>query len=527
MKVCQQGRKDGNLGISISQHLIMISKTEKSQINSHLLLSLRTEKSIYRGTGKIYGTGPPGRAPNLGYFSPEGAETKTERRSSILNKITAPQEVTLTTKGKICETTDQPIENNKHRIQIIKNKIQIFSNIKFSKIMKKQILILAFFILAIIAGTNKSFGQVLTHNGGLPVGVGLPNTLAACPSDALHPFPGQPYTYAITNPNGSMVAADTYTWWATKDPTFVDATNINGKTSTMLTTTSNDLVNVGAGYGVATAATPSMSITWSSDILSKTKYQAIGADAPKTSTFVAVMATGGAGCTNNLQVYEINPLPAFTLDITNVDKAGITQAYGIDVPQCVDKVRSATYDPATHDVKMDYGTNVLIYEVIAANFVTSWTPTFTIKANSLSTVAGKTQTADISWYSTLAGAQAGTGAIETKAGLADGAVAAGATPLTVAAGTNTANGVSLFVRVVIHNQKFESIADNPFTLQVDGQDATLQWDLNNSPAAVACAVAGADGLDEASQTIQKRPDIQSNPNPASAVGTPGDWIPKN
>lgn len=470
-------------------------------------------------SGKLC-TGPPGRARSPGEYSPVRAEPKTDQIPVLsghplkANYALRHRSLSLS-KGN---TEYQVFSNN--------NKNHFFQTLNF-KIMKKQILIIAFFVLALMAGSLSSFGQVLTHDAGLPALVGVPLPLTACPSDALHPLPGQPYVYAITNPNGAIVAADTYTWWATKDQTFVDATNLNGKTSTMLTTASNDLVAVGAGYGLPTAATPSMSITWSADILSKTKYQAVGADAPKTSTFVSVLATGGTGCTNNLQVYEINPLPAFTLDITNVDKAGVAKPYGTDVPQCVDQVRTAAYAVATHDVLMDYGTNVLIFEVIAANFVTSWVPTFTIGTNSLSTVVGKTQTADISWYSTLAGAQTGVGAIETKPGLADAAVTAGVTPLTVAAGTNTANGVSLYVRVVIHNQKFESIVDNPFVLKVDGKDATNQWDLNNTAAAATCAVAGVDGLDAATQTITKRPDIQSNPNPASAVGTPADWVPKN
>jgi hypothetical protein len=372
--------------------------------------------------------------------------------------------------------------------------------------MKKQILILAFFVLALMAGSLSSYGQLTTSNI-LPA----PTT---CTSDALHPVAGQSYTYTIGNTNG-VVPTD-YSWWVTKNPQFVvPVTGAMDQTSKL---------NVAAGQLIATdaytATGQTINITWSPEILAATKYQTapnIAATAAAPSpTFVAVMANGT--CTNNLQVYEINPKPSFTVDITNISPTGpnTTQTYGTDTPQCVDKVRGATY--AATEVVMDYGTNTLYYEVISANFVTSWIPTFTIAAGSLN----GSQTADVIWYPTKADAIAGTNAIETHNAQVDGATITGTTALTTAI-ANTSVGVSLYVKVIVHNNKYETIADNPFTLAVDGVDSTNQWDLVNT---TCVDPAAADQSDTSTQTITRRPDVTNAIAPAPAPN-PNTFIPKN
>ena len=148
-----------------------------------------------------------------------------------------------------------------------------------------------------------------------------------------------------------------------------------------------------------------VTITWSADILSKTKYQATAADntAGKFSTFV-VGYSQGTNCADNIQVFEIEPMPNFTVDITPVDPSdNLTPlAWGdaLTAKLCVDKVQSAVYNAGAID--MDYGTNTFYYEVTAANFVKDWTPSFSIKSG-----LRVSQTATISMYTTLAAAKLG------------------------------------------------------------------------------------------------------------------------
>lgn len=486
---------------------------EIRHFNEPISLFLPPVHHIYKGSGETYSTGPPGRAPVMLserlLKPPEHKTGKTGENETLGLMLLNPLKTTEMENRKTKQTAD--LKTN--RLKTNKNEIQFFTNVKFLQIMKKQILILAFFVLALLAGTSNSFGQLLGSNI-------LPQT-GTCTSDALHPKAGQSYTYTVTNDNG--VVPTGYTWWVTKNPQFVVPVTGGADQSSKLI--------VSAGQLIATTATgaanegASIDITWSPEIIAATQYQgsttnwATASATDKTPTFVAVMANGS--CTNNVQIYEINPKPSFTVDIANIDGTdNSTKTYGTDVPQCVDIVRGATYS-AGKDITMDYGTNTLYFEVISANFVTNWKPTFEIVAGSLN----GTQTADVSWYPTLNDAKNGTNLIEAATpGLGDGAVINGATALTAAASvTNTTNGVSVYVKVVVHNNKYETTTNNVFTLAVDGIDATGQWDLVNSDCSDPLA---ADQNDQSAQTITARPNINNAITPAPAP-TPDTFIPKN
>ncbi|MEI8113077.1 MAG: hypothetical protein WCI54_05580 [Bacteroidia bacterium] len=440
-------------------------------------------------SGKLC-TGPPGRARSPGEYSPVRAEPKTDQIPVLsghplkANYALRHRSLSLS-KGN---TEYQVFSNN--------NKNHFFQTLNF-KIMKKQILIIAFFVLALMAGSLSSFGQLVKGN--------LAPGASSCTSDALHPIAGTSYTYTIDNTNG--IVPTNYSWWVTKNPNFVVVATGAADQSAKL--------GVAAGQLIATTANgatdgKSIDITWSPELLAATKYQG----AAGQPTFVAVMTNGA--CTNNLQVYEINPKPSFTVDITNINTTGTTLAYTIDFPQCVAAVHSASY--VANQVAMDYGTNTLYYEVISANFVTSWQPTFQIMAGSLSA----NQTADIYYSSTLADVKTNGVYLDSSLGLADGAVFASAKNLTSAL-ANTSVGVSLYVKVVIHNLKEESLADRGFTLAVDGKDFTNQWDLVNT---TCLDPAAADQSDKATQTITRRPDVTNAIVPAPAPN-PATFVPKN
>lgn len=487
---------------------------EIRHFNEPISLFLPPVHHVFRGSGETYSTGPPGRAPVMlseRLLKPPEYKTGENRENVILGlMLLNPLKTTGMEDLKTKQTTDLKI----NRLKTNKNKIQFFTNVKFLQIMKKQILILAFFVLALLAGTSKSFGQLLPSNIGPQTGT--------CTSDPLHPKAGQSYTYTVTNDNG--VVPTGYTWWITKNPQFVVPATGGADQSGKLIATTGQLIATTATGGTNEGA--SIDITWSPEIIAATEYQGdptnwgTASATNKTPTFVAVMANGD--CNNNLQVYEINPSPSFTVDITNIDiteATDKTKPYGEDVEQCADIVRNASYSSGK-EITMDYGTNTLYFEVISANFVTNWKPTFQIDG-----LLGD-QTADISWYATLADAQAGNNAIDTHAGQADGAVVGGttATALTTSE-DNTADGVSVYVKVVVHNNKYENIlaTNNPITLTVDGQDATGQWDLVNSD----CSDPGnADQADASTQTITARPNINNAITPAPSTA-PDTFIPKN
>ena len=96
--------------------------------------------------------------------------------------------------------------------------------------------------------------------------------------------------------------------------------------ATQLTVASNALLATSTDYGDdnrgGTDGTNSVSITWSADILASTEYQgdvtAAGTPSAPSPTFVVGYSEGAAGCTDNLEVFEINPLPNFTIAIAPI-----------------------------------------------------------------------------------------------------------------------------------------------------------------------------------------------------------------
>ena len=337
--------------------------------------------------------------------------------------------------------------------------------------MKKQFLLIA---LAIFAGITV-YGQI---RNSAPRPVSLID-------DAGHPIAGKPYTYeAIGTPAGGA-----FLFWATKDANFI-STNGAGVTTNnsalMLTTPA--LIATSANYGVAGAAT-NVSITWSDATLN-------GTVPGTTPTFVAAhysnAATGGV---DNFNAWEIQPIKAFIVDVKNIEDATkVIKAYDAAEDQNADIVRGATYAGGT--VNYDFGTNTMYFEVVAANFTGSWTPTLAVIG------LDGVESADIMW--TAADPATWTGATVWNAA---------STPVVPNVSvTDLSLGVSIYVRVIVTHHEYEGIGDRVITLQVDGQNIVGDWDVVNNDASGATVSpvtfpTGADQMDIAAQTIKARPSI--------------------
>jgi hypothetical protein len=377
--------------------------------------------------------------------------------------------------------------------------------------MKKQILILAIFMVALIASTSTVLAQ--THLGARTTPAVIDPLSCVGTSLPLHPFAGVSYTYTMTTPGPELV--NEWTWFATKENTFINGSGID-MTNALSTSTAGQLLAASANYGVATAAANSVSITWTPEILSSTVYQGVAGE----PTFVVGYATG-ANCADNIQVFEINPQVNFTIDIANIDDAGATLGWDVDRTQCVDDVQSAIYNNTSHEIDMDYGTNTLYFEVTAANFNTDWTPTFRL----VSGLTG-TQTAVVTLHATYADA------------VADANIAATANWTAATVGTDWAtgvqfdatnasdvvDGVSLFVKVVISNLTEESLAASTFSLAVDAQDnaAAGIWDMEDADCTTLTDLA--DQLDVANHTINPRPTLNMD---GAAMSEPSTVNPEN
>jgi hypothetical protein len=358
------------------------------------------------------------------------------------------------------------------------------------KIMKKQILFLAFFILAILASTTNSFGQVAVHWS-------IPQPFT-CVADPLHPIPGVKYTYSASVVDPSAPAGDgEWRFWATTDPNFI--TDNSGTPvfnyGSALTVGPNELITASTDYNIAIGDPAvnkdgTIDITWSQTILDATKYQV-------TPTFVVAYYVNNAGCTDNIKVWELDPKNGFIVDIIPMDPANFVasrDAYGANPNTCVDLVESVTYTAGSLDY--DFGDNYLYFEFVAANFTGSWTPRFDLQGLNAAQAWTSTE------Y-TLATPDTWGGTPPTWTPLVSGTTSIAADPTI----TDMTLGVSVFVRVKVDHNEFENILGETLTMVLDGQLPNGNWDVDNTDCTQPDPTA-FDELDKATTTLTPRPDIQ-------------------
>ncbi|WP_167604842.1 hypothetical protein [Maribellus sediminis] len=392
--------------------------------------------------------------------------------------------------------------------------------------MKKQFLILILFVAAIVAGTSKSYGQTDT----VQLGQYITSTMEIIPltcvdsSEPLHPIAGETYTYKLIDTG--LQAVDQWTWWATKDTSFIDAWGLNMTDSLGISGT--ELLYHSSNYGSANSA-DSVVIQWSAAILSATEYQAdatgwqTASSTNPTPTFVVGFGTGEF-CSNNIQVYEIDPKPNFTIDIANIDASGVTLAWDVNDSSCVSPVYSATYNTSANALEMNYGWDTLYFEISAANFNTNFMTYFSLMSG-----LEDNQTAEMDLYRSLADAEAGTDSIwgwswDNTDVLGDSILV----PDTFYAGdpADITDGVSVFLRAIIANNQYESLAYNPFTIAVDARDGNNQgiWDMEDDDCGTS-ALDEFDQIDQATHVITPRPRIDHGTQDRGAPD-PTTIIPK-
>lgn len=286
-------------------------------------------------------------------------------------------------------------------------------------IMKKQILFLAFILLAAFANVNKSFGQ--------------------CSDDPLHPMAGKLYHYIITTSGGGT---DKSTQWVvTKNTAIVNA-------STFVT---------GIAPGATTftwsgETTKDVSITWSPTLI---------ADAMAGNRYyVAVKhtSTNSEGCdVDNVKVYTIDPVNMFQIDLANVKADGSALASG---NVCTSPVVTATVNGNT-DVAYDFGTSSIYVKVTARNFSGSWDMTV---ANSLLATLGVSETGTLTWGTSIA--------------TATNLVTPG-TPVTITETTPIpTDDEVIYLKLEVDHNKFEGLTPETFTFNVDGIDDAGNPDLS-------------------------------------------------
>jgi hypothetical protein len=385
-----------------------------------------------------------------------------------------------------------------------------FKQLKLKK-MKKQILIFAMFTLALIfAGTNMSFGQVVYHDfvEGTPLctpAIALPATCATA-SGHLNPTPGQIYNYSITT---SPELVSNVLWFVTDASAVITAGGLTGTRDPGDGTGDYILLAEAAVYNVTTNTTKDIDISWQ------------WFDGTANEVLLVAYVKGASGCSDNLEVWRIEPTFSFTLDVAALLDNG---TFGDE--ECVSPVESATYNGTS--LVMDYGENWVFFSVNAANFAHSWMPEIGAVITGTSTI-GAVQWAypDQAVLNDGAGNATGTWNATTIPILASAAATGG-----VVGGA----GECIVVRVEIqHDNNPTPLAANTeiVTLSIDGimYDAanliytnSLLADVDVDPDDPNSCVQ--DYTDTADYTLLARPEITST---TPAVPGPGSipFVPKN
>jgi hypothetical protein len=352
--------------------------------------------------------------------------------------------------------------------------------------MKKQILIL---VLAIFAfGFQQVSAQYL-----------LPTPLGDCIDleDPLNVAPGHEYTYTVNVP--TPPGPHSFHWFVTQDTEFI----LNGGlvADPEIIGTSVILASGETHYNTPTTGADSIKLTWNSFILNPDQY-----------VFVGIFVVDESGCSNNLKVYRIRPLHAFTLDLANVDNTGAPASVAIDgFEQCVSEIESAVFDPTYLDdggIVYNYGRDSLYYVVAAANFSTGYQLQYIFAGLQGATPDGSLpQTASIAWSYTMAGVETATAQPITDGAIGTlGIVQAQDAPV-------GADGEMVYIKVLILHNHYELTTDTPYSFAIDGvlTDATgivLDPDLYADLHHGDCDFDGFDN-DVTTQVLNARPTINA------------------
>ncbi|MCY1721144.1 hypothetical protein OU798_12370 [Prolixibacteraceae bacterium Z1-6] len=242
--------------------------------------------------------------------------------------------------------------------------------------MKKQILILTFFMAALLVGNN-AFGQLSDGSPDLDYLDAVPTYCTpALPidcgngTDALAPLPGVSYPYTITSSS-----VGTLHWFVTDDASIISAQGTIAAGIELADGSSPYVLTADAAYNDPANTSATVNITWKSF------------DGLANNVILVVYNVDDVNCTDNMEVFRIIPQYNFTLDIASIADDGVNGGDVAAVEDCVNPIQSASYDGTARMLTVDYGTDYVFFAVNAANWQTSWMPdNFTATTNGTSTV---------------------------------------------------------------------------------------------------------------------------------------------
>lgn len=347
--------------------------------------------------------------------------------------------------------------------------------------MRKSILLTVFAVFWAMA----AFGQTTDANP-------TPLQQTGCNEDENFPAVGVPHEYEVQISGSTYTGDGNFKWYVTQN-----AGNLLTETGAIAGTNNYFDVDSGAGlsaYNATTGTTEKIGLTWKSGALLNTNLKYF---------LVVKYSDDTGGCASNMKVMKIEPLNQFKLNIDPVkDVAGT--AFGSSASVCAADVDGASYDASTNSITYTYGENTLYYKVKASGFAGKWKPQISLPA--LSTT-GDQKYVSAQWSSDNGGtwhnfttlAADGSAQTLTSTDLATiPTVASGSTP-----------SATYIYKVVIDNEKYETLADQTLNIGTDGTYGGTNNDQLNDKTDDCSADESTFG-DNDDYTIKARPTIKAN-----------------
>jgi len=290
--------------------------------------------------GHHIGKAPPGRARAPGRARGHPPANKAGPPDQTIQKpVASPLSIQREGSGVSLKTVFK-INN-----QIVNTKTLLnFISILNFKIMKKQILILALFVMAMFAGVTNSYGQ--------------------CVTGPMNPAAGVAYPYTVTSGAGT----GGWDWYVVQ--------NVN-LLSTPLLVADGFFTTSGSTYNNTTGSAATINITWTPLALASTN-----------PFYLVVKYTETVnGCSvGNIKVWEIKPVNTFLLAMTGSDNAGVIA----NNSTCAAPIKTAGINtPATPTVTYTFDTNSIYYKITASGANGTWTPSLELPALAGNTTYGQ------------------------------------------------------------------------------------------------------------------------------------------
>jgi hypothetical protein len=289
----------------------------------------------------------------------------------------------------------------------------------------------------------------------LAIFAGFSSANAQCVANGFTPAAGVPYTYDVTIAGTGYTGVGAYDWYVTQDVNILNAANIIPETNVFFT-----VDEATAGYSdyhdAAGSTSNQINLTWTpAAVSSLTPFYLVLRYSEDNSTSSPTCAA------ENIRVWQIDPINTFLLAIEGATNVGAPFA---NAEQCAAPITGAVITPnavpANASVNITYGENTLYYRVTGSGILGDWRPSIRIPA-----LLGLGQNyVSVEWNQAIDGSGAWHSFNVPAANTAGGDFIS----TDLANITDAVAGTPILIRIVIDNVNFETLADQPILVGIDG-----------------------------------------------------------